>query len=235
MKSSKPSISFFCPAYNDEKNLPILIPKAVKIFKSISSKFEIVIVEDGSPDKTAQIADSLAKKFKPLIHVVHHKRNKGYGAALKKGFLTASKFEYVCYTDGDAQFDVKDYAKLVPHLSAYDAVIGYRKKRSLSKQRLLQTIVYNKMVKLLFRTSAKDINCSMKIVKRSIMDEINLTSKSPFLDAELLINLQRKRVKIKEVAVGHYPRLYGEASGGKPSVVISTFSDMIRFWIRRKI
>lgn len=231
MKSFKPTISFFCPAYNDEKNIPILIPKAIKVFKKISSKFEIVIVEDGSPDRTSIVADELAKKYKPLITVVHHRQNQGYGAALKKGFLKARKYDFVCYTDGDLQFNVADYAKLVPFLEDYDAVVGYRRKRSLSRQRLIQTLVYNFLVRILFSTRAKDINCSMKIVKRSVIDKIHLTSTSPFLDAELLINLQRKGIKIKQVEVSHYNRRFGEASGGKPKVILSTVKDMFNFWI----
>jgi glycosyltransferase involved in cell wall biosynthesis len=234
MKSFKPSISFFCPAYNDEKNLPILIPKVVGLLKKISSKFEIVIVEDGSPDKTEVVADNLAKKFKPFVKVIHHKKNKGYGAALKRGFVEASKYDYVCYTDGDLQFDVLDYSKMVPFLTQYDAVIGFRKKRTLSKQRLLQTMVYNLLVRFLFNTKAKDINCSMKIIKRSIMDQIVLTSESPFLDAELLINLQRKNVKIKQVGVSHFERLYGRASGGKPSIIFDTFKEMCKFRFLKK-
>jgi glycosyltransferase involved in cell wall biosynthesis len=229
MKLSKPSISFFCPAYNDEKNLPILIPKAIGVLKQVSSQFEIVIIEDGSPDKTNKVADMLAEKYKPLVRVIHHKKNKGYGAALKRGFLEANKYSYVCYTDGDLQFDIADYKKMIPYLSKYDAVIGFRKKRTLSKQRLLQTIVYNLMVRVLFNTRVKDINCSMKIVKRSVMNQIKLNSDSPFLDAELLINLQRKKVKMKQVPVTHFQRLYGKASGGNPSIIIDTFKEMCKF------
>lgn len=232
MKLFRPTISFFCPAYNDEDNLPILIPKAIKVFKKIASKFEIVIIEDGSPDRTALIADSLAKKYKFYVRVIHHKKNQGYGAALKKGFKVANKYEYVCYTDGDLQFDVSEYARLVPYLKKYKAVVGYRRKRSLSKQRLLQTRIYNFMVRVLFQTKVRDVNCSMKIIKRSVMDGIHLTSVSPFLDAELLISLQRGGIEIEQVPVSHYDRLYGKASGGKPSIIFDTIKEMFTFLIK---
>lgn len=234
MKLFKPSISFFCPAYNDEENLPVLIPKAIKTFKKIASQFEIVIIEDGSPDKTGEVADNLSKKYSPYVRVIHHKKNKGYGATLKDGFSKANRYAYVCYTDGDLQFDVSEYEKLVPYLKNYDAVIGYRKKRSLSRQRLLQTTVYNFLVRSLFKTTAKDINCSMKIIKRSVFDKIRLTSVSPFLDAELLIGLQRYGIKVKQVPVSHYSRIHGEASGGKPSIIFDTFKEMLLFRMKKE-
>lgn len=225
MSSAKPTISFFCPAYNDEENLPILIPKSVKVLKEVSSKFEILIVEDGSPDNTSAVADKLSRKY-PFLKVIHHNRNLGYGAALRKGFLRANKYDYVFFTDGDNQFDVSELKKMVLHLKKYDVVIGFRKNRALSKKRLIQTFFYNWMVRTIFKLKVKDINCSMKIIKRSALDGIKLNSTSPFIEAELLVKLKSRGIKIKEVGVSHYPRLFGEASGGKLSVIIDTLRDM---------
>lgn len=225
MSSTKPTISFFCPAYNDEENLPILIPKSVKVLKEVSSKFEILIVEDGSPDNTSGVADKLSRKY-PFLKVIHHNRNLGYGAALRKGFLRANKYNYVFFTDGDNQFDVSELKKMVLHLKKYDVVIGFRKNRALSKKRLIQTFFYNWMVRTIFKLKVKDINCSMKLIKRSALDGIKLNSTSPFIEAELLVKLKSRGIKIKEVGVSHYPRLFGEASGGKLSVIIDTLRDM---------
>src|SRR3989344_3535080 len=232
--SSKPSISFFCPAYNDEENLPILIPKTVRVLKKIASRFEIVIVEDGSPDKTASVADMLAKNFKPFIRVIHHKRNLGYGAALKRGFREASKYDYVFYTDGDNQYDVSEIRKFIPYLSSYDAVVGYRKNRSLTFRRKLQTIVFNFLVKALFRVKARDINNSLKIVRKSILSKLNLSSDSSFIEAEFFIKLNKIEAKIKEIPVRHYPRIHGKAAGGDPMVILKTIKDMLSFWLGYK-
>jgi len=226
MSSAKPTISFFCPAYNDEENLPILIPKSVKVLKEVSSKFEILIVEDGSPDNTSGVADKLSRKY-PFLKVIHHNRNLGYGAALRKGFLRANKYDYVFFTDGDNQFDVTELKKMVLHLKKYDVVIGFRKNRALSKKRLIQTFFYNWMVRTIFKLKVKDINCSMKLIKRSALDGIKLNSTSPFIEAELLVKLKSRGIKIKEVGVCHYPRLFGKASGGKLSVIIDTLRDML--------
>lgn len=230
MRLSKPSISFFCPAYKEEINLPIVVKRAFQTLKRFTSKFEIVIVEDGSPDKTAEIADSLAKKFSPHVRVIHHKRNLGYGPALRTGFKKADKYDYVFYTDSDAQFDVSELEGFIPHLASYDVVIGYRRNRALSPKRLVQTIIYNFLVRFLFGIRVKDINCAMKLVKRSILAKIELTSESVFIDAELLVKLHNLGIKFKEVGVTHYPRVAGKAYGGKLSVIWQTFLEMIAYW-----
>lgn len=230
MKLSKPTISFFCPAYKEEINLPIVVERAFQTLKRLASKFEIVIVEDGSPDRTGEIADSLVKKFSPHVRVIHHKKNLGYGPALRTGFKKADKYDYVFYTDSDAQFDVSELEGFIPYLVAYDVVIGYRKNRALPFKRLVQTIIYNFLVRLLFGLKVKDINCSMKLVKRSILDKIELTSESAFIDAELLVKLHNLGLEFKEVGVTHYPRVAGKAYGGKLSVIWQTFSEMISYW-----
>lgn len=233
MKTKKPTISFFCPAYYDESNLPLLIPKAIKTLKKHTSKFEVVIIEDGSPDKTAEVADKLALKFQPYVRVIHHKKNLGYGGALKSGFKNANKYDYVFYTDGDMQYDVAELSKLIPHLKKYDIVIGFRSKRALKFIRLIQTKIYNLIVRMLFGLKVKDINCSMKIIKRKILNRINLTSKQGFIDAELLIKLEGH--PIKEVEVSHFSRLFGKASGGSLRVVLGTFFEMAKLYFRKKI
>lgn len=229
----KPSISFFCPAYNDEKNLPILIPKVFNVLKKQSLKFEIVIVEDGSPDNTGKIAEDLAITYKPFIKVVHHKHNLGYGAALKSGFSNARKFDYVFYTDGDMQYRVEELSKMIPYLKDYEVVIGFRSKRSLTFIRQIQTTLFNWVVKLSFGLNVKDVNCSMKIISRDALNKINLTSNSAFIDAEILIKLKNNNCKIKEVEVSHFPRPFGKASGGNIKVILNTLSEMFKFYLKK--
>lgn len=227
---NKPSISFFCPAYFDEKNLPILIPKAYKVLKKNTSQFEILIVEDGSPDKTAKVADELAKKYSPHIKVIHHKKNLGYGAALKTGYIFANKYDFVFYTDGDNQYDVEELTRFLPYLRAYDAVMGFRTKRALKLSRQIQTRVFNWLIRLIFNIKVKDINCAMKIIRREALDNIKLTSNGGFIDAELFVKLYRQKYSIKEIEVTHYPRKFGKASGGNPKLILETISDMVKFY-----
>lgn len=227
---NKPSISFFCPAYFDEKNLPILIPKVYKFLRENTSRFEILIVEDGSPDKTGKVADELAKKYAPFITVIHHKKNLGYGATLKAGYINAKKYDFVFYTDGDNQYDVDELIKFLPYLKKYDAVIGFRTKRALKLSRQIQTKFFNWLIRFTFKIKVKDINCAMKIIRRKALDSIILTSDGGFIDAELLIKLYRKNYSIKEIEVAHYPRRFGKASGGNPKLIVKTIMDMIKFY-----
>ncbi len=229
----KPSISFFCPAYFDEKNLPILIPIVVEVLRKNASEFEIIIVEDGSPDNTKEVADMLAEKYKPYIKVVHHTKNTGYGGALKKGFNIAKKYEYVFFTDGDNQYDVREFSRLLPYIGAYDAVLGYRTKRALTMMRNIQTRVFNWIIRSLFSLRVKDINCSMKVISRKALNSISLDSDGSFIEAELLIKLQDKGYKIKEVEVTHYPRVFGKASGGDRKLIFKTISEMMQFYKHR--
>src|SRR3989338_10679025 len=128
----KPSISFFCPAYFDEKNLPRLMPEVVAVLREIADRYEIIIIDDASPDRTGEVAEEL-KKLDPNIIVIHHESNWGYGATLSHGFRTAIKYEWVFTTDGDRQYDVREIKTFLPYLEDYDAVIGFRTIRSLSR------------------------------------------------------------------------------------------------------
>jgi glycosyltransferase involved in cell wall biosynthesis len=222
------SVSFFCPAYNDEKNLPDLIPTVVDFLTKHSEKFEIVIIEDGSPDKTGEVADVLAKKFSN-IRVVHHVKNMGYTATLKEGFETA-KYDYVMYTDGDNQYDVFDAAPYLSLLDSADVIAGYAIKKAVSPYRKFQSGIYNFLIMILFFVRYKDVNCSLKIFKKHVLQNITMKS-SPygaFIDGELVLKAKKQGYKIAQFPVTHYERKSGIASGTKPPLIWSTFKDMLK-------
>jgi glycosyltransferase involved in cell wall biosynthesis len=229
---SKPSVSFFCPVYNEEENLPKLITKVVKVLEQVCLAYEVVIIDDASRDNTGKIADEIVKKY-PHVSVVHHKKNKGYGGALISGFRHAKKYPYVFYTDGDSQYDVEMLKKMLPYMEEYDAVVGYRKVRELTFQRKFQSIFYNKLIRLLFAVKSRDINCAIRLIKRKTVNQLHLKITSAFLPAEMLIRLHEQGVKVKEIEVIHYPRMYGKAMGGKLSVILPTFFDMSKYYLRK--
>lgn len=230
MENNKPNISFFCPAYFDAQNLPRLIPVVIETLREVAGQFEIVIVEDGSPDNTGAVADDLQRQFAGTdITVIHHPKNTGYGGALVDGFNSASKYEWVFTTDGDMQYDPKEFKGFLPYMNDYDAIVGYRLSRKLSQYRKLQTYVYNFMIHLMFRLKIKDINCSFKVVRRQFLNKFELKSASSFIDAELLLKLRKNKARIMELPVNHFPRMYGEASGAKPGVVLTTLKEMFQY------
>jgi glycosyltransferase involved in cell wall biosynthesis len=229
--NKKPKVSFFCPAYNDEKNLPILIPKIYKVLNELCSAFEIVIIEDGSPDNTGKVADQLAEDYNN-VKVFHHKKNRGYGGALISGFLHAKKYPYVFYTDGDNQYNVKALKKMLPYLETYDAVVGKRINRVLKLRRKVQTSFYNWLIRFLFHLDNRDVNCAIRLFKRSEIKKINMKqiSASAFFPAQLLLELHRHGAKIKDFDVRHYPRMFGKESGGRIDVVLNTIKDLINYY-----
>ena len=221
------SVSFFCPAYNEEKNLPELIPLVVSFLSKVSDKFEVIIINNGSFDNTRKVAEELARKY-DVIRLIHHSVNLGYGGALKAGFKN-SRYQYIMYTDSDNQYNVYELMPYLIFLEEYDVLSGYVVKKAVTIRRVFQSFVFNFLVKVLFFTNLKDVNCSMKIYKRNVLDLLDIKSSSAFIDAEMLIKAKRLGFKIKQFPVTHYPRLEGLASGSSPKVILMTIKDMILF------
>lgn len=225
VEKTKPTISFFCPAYYDEDNLPALIPKVVEFLEKAAADYEVVIIEDGSPDDTGRVADELAARYKK-VRVVHHTNNLGYGAALKRGFAEANRFDYTVYTDGDAQFDVFEFDRLIALAEHADVAVGYRKVRRDPASRRFQSAVFNQVCRTVFGVRVRDVNAAFKLYKRAVVDSMTITSDSATINAEMLAKAARQGFTIAEVAVTHYPRAAGAASGGKPSVIIGTIKEL---------
>lgn len=218
------SISFFCPAYHDEENLPLLIPRVHALLTDIADAFEIIIVHDGSPDDTGKVADDLARQFSN-VRVIHHQKNMGYGATLRDGFRAASN-DYVMYTDGDNQYDVREFLPYLGLLRTHDVISGYVTKKAVSFRRKIQSVVYNWLITMLFFVRYRDIDCAMKVYKKKVLDAISIDSTSAFIDAEMMIKAKKAGFKIAQFPVTHYPRASGLASGSNMSVILSTIRDM---------
>ena len=180
--------SFFCPAYYDEKNIAIVVEKTVNLFSEIAEDYEIYLINDGSPDDTGRACEELSEKYEK-VKVIHHKKNLGYGVALKDGFSNANKFEYVCFTDGDNQYDVYDFKKMIPMLPEYDMVIGLREHNANSDLRKTISLCYNFSIRLLFGTNFRDMSAALRIVKRSAVNNVNIICNGSFAPAEIIIKL----------------------------------------------
>jgi glycosyltransferase involved in cell wall biosynthesis len=221
------SVGFFCPAYNEATNLPVLIPKVHAFLKSISPVFEILIIENGSKDGTVEVADNLARQY-PEVRVIHYPKGLGYGGAVREGFLNV-KYDYVCYTDADNQYDIEELRGGFRLMSEADVASGYVRTKAVSTMRKLQSEFFNWLILVLFYLWIRDINCSMKVYKREVLDAIEIKSISAFIDAEMLIRVKRAGFSIKQFPVTHYARTAGVAIGSKPSVILDTVKDMFKF------
>lgn len=228
---NKISISVFAPCYNEEKNVEKLLTSIMDFLPIISSDYEIIIVDDGSTDATAEIAQKFSEQ-NPRIKVISHETNKGYGAALRTGFESCEK-DYIFFTDGDNQFDITEISKLLPFVKDYDIVTGFRTKRQDNFIRKINEFSFNRLIRILFGLKVRDLNCAFKIYKKDVIRSFKLHSKLAFINAELLIRAKKKGFSIKETGVTHYPRQFGNQSGANVKVILGTFKEL--FELRKEL
>ncbi len=226
--NSNITLSVFFPAYYDEKNIAKVVDSAIKVLEELRLKdYEVIIIEDGSPDKTGEVADKLAEKY-AKVRVIHHGKNMGYGATLKDGFLSA-RMDYVFYSDGDNQFDLNEMKKFVALIPYTDMVIGYRKKKQYSTYRKLTSLVYNYMLRYLFNIDYVDVDCAFKLIKTDLFSKIKIDSVDAFIDAEILLKANRLGYSSTEVGVKHLPRFDGISTGARPSVIFKTINEVMTY------
>src|SRR6185503_16005192 len=175
--SRPPGLSVFFPAYNDSGTIASMVIRAVQAASALTPDYEVIIVNDGSEDATAQIADELARTY-PNVHVVHHAKNCGYGGALQTGFRSATK-ELIFYTDGDAQYDPGELSELWSRMTPeIDLVNGYKISRADPLHRIVIGRVYHYIVSALFGLTVRDVDCDFRLMRRKIFDRINLVKTS---------------------------------------------------------
>lgn len=229
------SLSIFFPFWNEEENVERVVNRAVPIAQKIAEKWEILIIDDGSSDKTLEKANKLAKN-NSNIRVIGHFPNRGYGAALKEGFDN-SKYDVVVFTDGDGQFDFSEIDEFLKYIDNYDMVIGYRKRR---QDNFIRHILMN-LLKIwdyiFFGFWFRDIDCGFKMFNRlALLEILPLRSEGAMITTEILAKAKRKKLKIKQVEVTHYPRKFGNQSGANLAVIIRAVLESLILWwdIRNK-
>jgi glycosyltransferase involved in cell wall biosynthesis len=226
---AKPGLTVFFPAYNDSGTIASLVITALQAARDLTSDFEIIIVNDGSADATAQIADELARTY-PEVRVVHHPRNRGYGGALRSGFEAATR-DLVFYTDGDAQYDPKEMAVLWAALDdSVDLVNGYKISRSDPLHRIVIGRIYHHTVKLLFGLKVRDVDCDFRLLRRSIFENVRLEKSSGVICLEMMKKIQDAGFRIAEVPVHHYHRSHGRSQFFNFQRLFKTAVDVAKLW-----
>lgn len=224
------NLSVFFPCVNEQGNLENIINKAEEVLKHLQLEYEIIIVDDGSTDKTSALAEELAKKDK-RIKVIHHPKNMGYGEALKSGFYCA-KYDTIVYTDGDNQFDFSQVTKFIDKLDEADLIFGYRIKRKDPLFRLLFAKGWALLLFAFFRLRLRDVDCGFKMIKKKVLENIPKlqSQRGAMINAELAIKTNKAGFRIAEVGVDHFPRLAGKPTGANVKVIIKSFMDLIKLW-----
>jgi glycosyltransferase involved in cell wall biosynthesis len=220
------SLSVFFPMFNEEENAEETARRALAVLPGLVETFEIILVNDGSRDRTGAIVDELARR-EPRVRAVHHAENRGYGASLKSGFA-ATRYELVFFTDGDLQFDLNELALLLRELDGADVVVGYRIDRQDPFQRRLNGILWTALVRIVLGLRIRDVNCAFKLFRRSALERIGpLEAEGAMLSAELMAKLQRSGARVREVGVHHFPRPRGQQTGAKPAVILKAFRELL--------
>jgi glycosyltransferase involved in cell wall biosynthesis len=223
-------LSVFFPVVNEEENIETIVKKAIKVLEGLGLQYEIIVVNDGSTDKTEEVAKELSKE-NSRIRVITHQTNGGYGEALKTGFYNA-KYDTIVYTDGDGQFDFSEVTRLIDKLDEGDLVIGYRIKRA---DRLIRRVFakgWRLSVWIMFGLRLKDVDCGFKMVKKTVLDKIPKlqSTRGGMINAELAIKAKKFGFRVVQVGVNHYPRTKGKPTGANIRVIIQSYIDLLKLW-----
>lgn len=227
------SLSVFFPAYNDAPSLPALIGKTFQVLGELVDDFEVIVVNDGSADETGAVLAQLQQQYGPLLRVITHPENRGYGGALRTGFGAATK-DFIFYTDGDGQYDVGDLGPLLEVVGpGVGLVNGYKIARQDPWHRKVIGAVYNQFARFLFGVRLRDIDCDFRIFRRSLLENKPLRSSSGTICVELVKLLERSEMEVVELPVRHYPRLHGRSQFFRVKSLATTFVQLCRLYFAR--
>lgn len=226
IKEHHHTVAISIPAYNDEGTLELLVQQAIEECTALQLQFFVFIVNDGSSDTTAEIANRLANRY-PFVHVVHHPKNLGFGPALQKVF-TAPKADWILFLPGDNQFPAVNIRHLMECAAGYELIYGYRAIRNDNRFRKLYSLIYNLIISLLAQTRVRDVN-SIVLINTQAIRPLPLKSNSAFIHAELFLKALRNGCCITEVPIVHASRKFGHAGGAKFRVIMSTLVETLKY------
>ena len=224
------SLSVVLPAYNEEANVASAVEKVSTVAQQLGMEYEIILVNDGSTDRTGEIGRELAQRI-PNFRLVEHYPNRGYGGSLKAGFAAATK-DLIAFAPADNQFDFSEISLLLDCLDGAEIVSGYRAQREDRFIRKVNAFGWNTLVRLLFGYLCRDIDCGFKLFRREILDHVTIVSDGAMIDTELLAGARARGYRIAEAPVTHLPRVGGEATGANIRVIARAFRDLARFRAR---
>jgi len=222
-----PALSIVVPLYNEEANLPFLVETVFNLLSANADFLELVLVDDGSQDGTADLVIGLSI-YEPRIRLVRHERNRGLGAAIRTG-LNAARGDMILYTDADLPFDFRLIPQLLALADGDNIVIGYRANRGEGLRRWLLSQGYNLIFRAAFGLHVRDVNFACKLIPRSALRGLRLNSEGSFIDAELLLECRRLGFAITEFPLAYNPRTRGQSTLSRPAVIVGILIEMLKY------
>jgi glycosyltransferase involved in cell wall biosynthesis len=234
MSARLPELSLVLPAHNEVENMRWLLPHLAATLPGLAERYEVIVVDDGSTDGTGETAMTLAAELRMDLRIVRHDHKSGYGATVGDG-LRATRLAYVAFTDADGQFEVADFALLVPLLDSADLVGGWREERSDAAMRSVVSWVFNTLILVLYRLPYRDIDCAMKMMRREVLESVQLNARSALINTELYYKARYAGWRIVQHPVPHHPRRAGRRSGARPRAIARAIKELILFrWTMRR-
>jgi len=222
------SISLVLPAYNEAENIEPLVAEATPALKASADDYEIIVVDDGSADGTAEVTRRVMEVY-PAVRLVEHEVNKGFGAAVFTGFTSATK-DWIFYTDADRQFVLSELERFVPYMDQADLIAGYRAPRRDPFLRVFYGKGWSALCTLMFGYTVRDVDCGFKLFRREIIEELapQIESRGATFSIEWLVRAKRAGYRFVELPVSHRPRVAGSQTGANIDVIVRAFRELIR-------
>ena len=227
------SLSIVLPAYNEEAVITNSVRSCLQTAERLGLSVQVLVVDDGSRDRTGAIVDALAAAD-PRVVALHHASNRGYGATMVSGF-NAAQGELLFFMDSDGQFDVADIAKLLKYAEQQpgQVVLGYREHRRDPLPRLFFSWGWKQIVRIVLGLHGiRDIDCAFKLFPTQLVQACDINAQGPTLNAELLVKLQRMHIPMVQVPVGHFPRMHGKATGVSLRIIVRAFQELVHLRLR---
>lgn len=223
------SISLVLPAYNEAENIEPLVAEAVPALEASAGDYEIIVVDDGSADGTAEVTRRVMESY-PAVRLVQHEVNKGFGAAVFTGFTSAVK-DWIFYTDADRQFVLSELQQFVPYMDQADLIAGYRAPRRDPFLRVLYGKGWSALCTLMFGYTVRDVDCGFKLFRREIIEELasQIESRGATFSIEWLVRAKRAGYRFVELPVSHRPRVAGSQTGANIDVITRAFRELVKF------
>ncbi|MBN2310050.1 MAG: glycosyltransferase family 2 protein [Candidatus Hydrogenedentes bacterium] len=225
------SVSIFYPCYNDWGTMGSMVLFTIQTAERLGLDYDLTIVDDGSGAQTHEILEAIVKRF-PEVKVVWHEKNRGYGGALRSGFAAATR-DWVFYTDGDAQYDVRELEILLERAGPdVDLVQGYKIQRHDPLHRIIIGRIYHWTVKLAFGLSVRDTDCDFRLIRRKVFENVRLTSDTGVICVEMMKKINRGGYRIVEVPVHHYQRAHGKSQFFNFPRLVRVAVSLMRLWMK---